>query len=255
MADSKLSDSPMKALKTALLVALACALLVSFTAVSLRPLYLANLEAERMARLTSILQTLEQVAGDMRPEDIEARVVTLENGSYADDIDPATYDARHAVNDPAKSIDIPPQFDLAGIKRRAPHAVVYLIRNSNGMIDALILPVRGVGYQSALYGYLALAADANEILALKFYEHGETPGLGSRIQDPDWEALWPGNQAFDESGRVSIRVGTSQGFAGDRVDGISGATRTTNGVDRLIQFWLGDFGFGPYLKRIHRGEG
>ena len=255
MTDSKLSESPMKALKTALLVALACALLVSFTAVSLRPLYLANLEAERMARLTSILQTLDQVAGSMRPEDIEARVVMLENGSYADDIDPATYDARRAVNDPDKSIDIPTQFDLAGIKRRAHHAVVYLIRNSNGMIDALILPVRGVGYQSALYGYLALAADANEILALKFYEHGETPGLGSRIQDPDWEALWPGNQAFDESGRVSIRVGTSQGLAGDRVDGISGATRTTNGVDRLIQFWLGDFGFGPYLKRVRSGEG
>ena len=255
MTDSKLSDSPMKVLKTALLVALACALLVSFTAVSLRPLYLANLEAERMARLASILQTLDQVAGGMRPEDIEARVVTLENGSYADDIDPATYDARRAVNDPGKSIDIPPQFDLAGIKRRAHHAVVYLIRNSKGMIDALILPVRGVGYQSALYGYLALAADANEILALKFYEHGETPGLGSRIQDPDWEALWPGNQAFDESGRVSIRVGTSQGFAGDRVDGISGATRTTNGVDRLIQFWLGDFAFGPYLKRVRSGEG
>ena len=133
--------------------------------------------------------------------------------------------------------------------------MVYLIRNSNNRVDALILPVRGVGYQSALYGYLALAADVNEILALKFYEHGETPGLGSRIQDPDWEALWPGKQAFDESGKVSIRVGASAGFGGDRIDGITGATRTISGVDRLVQFWLGDFGFGPYLERIRRGEG
>jgi len=255
MADGKVTDTPMKALKTALLVALACALLVSFTAVSLRPLYLANLEAERMARLASILEAMEQVAGGLKPEDIEARVVNLDTGNYADDIDAATYDARRAANDPAKSIDIPAQQDLAGIKRRADHAVVYLIRNANRKLDALILPVRGVGYQSALYGYLALAADANSILALKFYEQGETPGLGSRIQDPDWEALWPGNQAFDETGRVSIRVGRSTDIGGDRVDGISGATRTTNGVDRLVQFWLGDFGFGHYLKRVRGGDG
>ncbi len=147
MVNGNLSDSPVKALKTALVVALACALLVSITAVSLRPLYLANLEAERMARLASILETLDQVAGGLRPEDIEARVVRLENGAYADDIDPATYDARRAANDPVKSIVIPPQQDLAGIKRRASHAVVYLIRNSNRKIDALILPVRGVGYR------------------------------------------------------------------------------------------------------------
>ena len=254
MAKHNLSDNPVKALKIALLVALACALLVSITAVSLRPLYLANLEAERIARLESILETLDRVAGGMRPEDIEARVVRLDNGTYADDIDPAIYDARRAANDPGKSIVIPPQQDLAGIKRRASHAVVYLIRSANRMIDAIILPVRGVGYQSALYGYLALAADANEILALKFYEHGETPGLGSRIQDPFWEALWPGNQAFDDTGKVTIHVGNEGSLEGDRIDGISGATRTTSGVDRLIRFWLGEFGFGPYLNRIRNGE-
>ena len=254
MVKGNLSDSPLNALKSALVVALVCAMLVSITAVSLRPLYLANLEAERMERLASILQTLDQVAGGMRPEDIEARVIKIENGAYADDIDPATYDARRAANDPGKSTSIPPQQDLAGIKRRADHAVVYLIRNSNRKIDAVILPVRGVGYQSALYGYLALAADANEILALKFYEQSETPGLGSRIQDPDWEALWPGNQAFDDSGKLTIRVGSGGSFAGDRVDGISGATRTTTGVDRLLRFWLGEFGFGPYLTRIRDGE-
>ena len=256
MADNTLSESPLTALKTALTIAVVCALLVSLTAVSLRPFYLANLEAERMARLASILETLDEVTGGMKPEDIEARVVNLDDGRYADDIDPATYDARRSVNDPAKSIDIPAQYDVAGIKRRAGHAVVYLIRNSQGKIDALILPVRGVGYQSALYGYLAMAANTNDILGLKFYEQGETPGLGSRIQDPAWEALWPGKQAFDNEGRVSIRVGRSgSGLIGDRVDAISGATRTSNGVDRLLQFWLGDLGFGPYLDRIRSGEG
>jgi Na+-transporting NADH:ubiquinone oxidoreductase subunit C len=127
------------------------------------------------------------------------------------------------------------------------------VRETNGDIAVVILPVRGVGYQSALYGYLALAADTTEVLALKFYEQGETPGLGSRIQDPSWEALWPGKQAFDEAGAVSVGVGGSD--SASQVDAISGATRTSMGVDRLIRFWLGEFGFGPYLERVRQGQG
>jgi len=253
MADSPISESPAKAVQIALGVALVCALVVSLTAVSLRPLYLANLEAERMARLASILDSLHEVTADMKPQDIEARVVNLEGGGYEESIDVDTYDARKAVNDPSQSVLIPARLDLAGIKRRATHAVVYLVREVNGDIAVVILPVRGVGYQSALYGYLALTADTTEILALKFYEQGETPGLGSRIQDPSWEALWPGKQAFDEAGAVIIGVGGSDSTS--QVDAISGATRTSMGVDRLIRFWLGEFGFGTYLERVRRGQG
>lgn len=243
MDDSRNSERPIKVLQTALGVALVCALLVSFAAVSLRPYYIANLEAERMARLTSILDALHGKTGDKQPDDIEARVVNLESGAYAITIDPATYDARRAANDPSTSFAIPAEFDVAGIKRRARHAVVYILRKDDSEIDVVILPVRGVGYQSALYAYLALAADANEILALKFYEQGETPGLGSQIQNPAWEEQWPGKMAFDAAGNVSVRF-----------DAISGATRTSTGVDRLIKFWLGDYGFGPYLKRVREGD-
>ncbi len=247
--------SPLKILQIALGVSLVCALVVSLTAVSLRPHYLANLEAERMARLASILDALDDVAVSKNPEDIEARVVELESGRYSETIDPLSFDARRAAHDPASNFSIPLEHDLAGIKRRARHAVVYLLRDSAGQVDVLILPVRGVGYQSALYAFLALSGDANEILGLRFYEHGETPGLGSQIQDPDWEAQWPGKMAFGETGQVTIRVGGSDSAGGDRVDGISGATRTSNGVDRLIRFWLGDLGFGPYLKLVRSGQG
>lgn len=252
MADRPAPVSPFKVLQIALGVSLLCALLVSLTAVSLRPYYLANLEAERMARLRSILDALQQVTTNNNPEDIEARVVVLEDGSYSELIDPDQYDARRAANDPAKSVAIPAKLDLAGIKRRAKHAVVYLLRDDDGRLDVIILPVRGVGYQSALYAYLALSSDTSEILALKFYQQGETPGLGSQIQNPAWEALWSGKQVYDEAGNVSIRVGKAS-LGSNRIDAISGATRTSTGVDRLIRFWLGEFGFGPYLNRVREG--
>jgi Na+-transporting NADH:ubiquinone oxidoreductase subunit C len=198
MADNRLLENPLKALKVVIGVALLCAVVVSITAIYMRPYYVANLEAERMARLTSIMVALDKVAADITPEKIEARLVELESGRYEDAFDVSTYDSRQAQADPAKSSEIPPQHDLAGIKRHADYEIVYLLRNVNGQIDVVILPVNGVGYQSALYGYLALAADANEILALKFHDHGETPGLGSRIQDPNWEAQWPGKLAFND---------------------------------------------------------
>jgi Na+-transporting NADH:ubiquinone oxidoreductase subunit C len=258
-------ESARSAIQIVLGVAVVCALLVSFTAVTLRPQYVANLEAERVGRLQAILDApildaLTEVAGNISIGDIETRVVELARGTYSSTVDPATYDAGRAINDPDASVAIPPDLDVATIKRRAKHATVYLVRDSIGAVRMLILPVRGSGYQSALRGFLALTGDTEQVLALKFYAHGETPGMGAGIQDPSWEALWSGKRLFDESGALRIgvdrgKVAQSSADAPYRVDGISGATRTSLGVDGLLRFWLGEFGFGPYLERVRRGEG
>jgi len=255
MANNALTEKPGRAILVALIVAIVCGLAVSFTAVVLRPHYVANLEAERMGRLGAILDALTDVSGETEVNKLQEKVVDLNTGEYDPKIDATTYDARKAALDPAKSTALSPQIDVAGIKRRANHAVVYLMHESQGDLSAVILPIWGVGYQSAIYGYLALAADATEILAIKFYEHGETPGLGSRIQDSEWESLWAGKQAFDDEGGLSIHVGKTGGDSENRIDAISGATRTSMGVDGMLKFWLGDNGFGPYLDRIRRREG
>jgi Na+-transporting NADH:ubiquinone oxidoreductase subunit C len=254
------TDSAARALMTAVGVAMVCALVVSFVAVTLRPYYLANLEADRNLQLESILNALSQTAGDIDPGDVEARVVELDSGLYSRTLDPLTYDARKAATDPTASTLIPPQFDLAGIKHRPDHAVVFIMRNRDGTIRILILPVYGVGYQSTLYGYLALAADTNTVLALRFYEQNDTPGIGARIQDPAWEALWSGKRVFDDAGglRIGVARGRVTGGSTDfdyMVDAVSGATRTSLGVHGLLRFWLGDFGFGPYLARVREGGG
>ncbi|MGI9316607.1 MAG: Na(+)-translocating NADH-quinone reductase subunit C [bacterium] len=255
MADSALDENPFQALRIALGVALVCAVLVSLAAVGLRPQYIANLEAERLSRLGAILDAMEGTSEQISIEDVEAKVVDLQTGQYNDVIDAATYDQRKAANDPAQSSPIPKERDLAGIKRRANHAVVYLVRDANQEVLVVLLPVWGVGYQSALYGFLAIGQDLNRVIALRFYEHGETPGLGSRIQDPEWEALWADKKIFDDSDELAIGVATRPGVDREfKVDGISGATRTSMGVDGLVRFWLGEFGFGPFLDRVRRGE-
>ncbi len=37
------------------------------------------------------------------------------------------------------------------------------------------------------------------------------------------------------------------------VDGLSGATLTSNGVQHTFDFWLGEHGFGPFLKKVREG--
>ena len=136
-------------------------------------------------------------------------------------------------------------------------ATIYEVRAEDGTRSMVVLPISGQGMWSTLRGFLCLQADLETICGLSFYDHGETPGLGARIDDPKWQARWVGRRAYDEAGALRIEVG--KGPAGPPsedpyvVDGITGATVTSRGVTRLLRFWLGDEGFGPYLQAQREG--
>ena len=111
-----------------------------------------------------------------------------------------------------------------------------------------------------MYGFISLEPDGNTVSDITFYEHGETPGLGDQIAKPGWRALWQDKRIYDESGALRIEVVKGRVPAGDllaayRIDGISGATLTGNGVTHLIRYWLGDHGYGPYLRALREGKG
>lgn len=233
-----------------------CSVLVSAAAVLLRPAQGLN---KLLDRKSNIL-----VAAGMRAEgrsidelfkNIKPKVVDLATGEYAAGIDPEQYDQRKATKDPAQSVPIPPEKDLAGIKRRAKCAPVYLVYEGEEL-EKVILPVEGKGLWSTLYGFLALdAADLATIRALVFYEHAETPGLGGEVDNPNWRALWNGKAAFDDKGAIRIKVmkgkvDLSRPEARYQMDGISGASITTRGVENLLKYWLGGDGFGPFLAKL-----
>lgn len=250
------SDTPAKTMGVALMVALVSAILVSTAAVMLKPLQVANLEREREARMAELIARLpgmEEILEEAGVDSLSVSIVDLDTGTFAEDIDPAAYDQRAAANDPETSMQIPEDADIAGLDRRANYAPVFLIRRGDELA-LIVLPVHGAGYASTIYGYLALEGDATTVAGLTFHEQEETPGLGARIQDPAWQARWPGKQVVDEEGEVRIEVVRGSPSGPHQVDGIAGATRTSNGVTNLLRFWLGDFGFGPFLERIRAGE-
>lgn len=250
------NDSLVKTLVIAFLVVFTASVLVSVTAVSLRPFHLANLEKERQLKFSAMVAALpgmENIMSGAGVDKMEIRIVDLATGAFSPEIDPANYVQRDAATDPARSTQIPDSLDVARLKQRADFAQIFILRK-NGALELVVLPVRGLGYQSMLYAYLALRADGTTIAGLTFYEQGETPGIGTRVEEPDWLALWPGKQIADVDGTIKITVVRGQASNEFEVDGISGATRTGNGVSNMLQFWLGDFGFGPFLARLRAGE-
>ncbi|MDH3858803.1 MAG: hypothetical protein OEV07_12485 [Gammaproteobacteria bacterium] len=97
MSEVALKDSTTRALAMAITVAFICGLLVSVVAVSLRPIYKANIEAERIAQLELVLGALSDIGRVLTIDNLEARIVDLESGEFDDSIDVATFDAERAA--------------------------------------------------------------------------------------------------------------------------------------------------------------
>lgn len=238
-------------------VSLVCSVFVSSAAVLLKPLQEQN-------RLEYRHRIVLEVAGLYEPgidigqrfdEEIEARLVDLETGEYVETIPPREFDHVDAASEPDTGVEIPEEADIAGIRRRAIYAPVYLIRDGDEL-EQVILPVYGKGLWSTMYGYLSLEPDGVTIHGLRFYEHAETPGLGDQIEAEVWLDKWSGKQLFDETGKPAVEVVIGQAQPGERymyrVDGLSGATLTARGVTNLLRYWTGPHAFGPYLERIAR---
>ncbi len=199
-------------------LSLICSILVASAAVVLKPIQLKNAEEYRQ-------RIILEVAGLMQADaDIATLFATIE----------------------------PNNVEIA-----SGESVEIYLDKSGGSVRQIILPISGPGLWSTMRGYLAIAPDGNTIKGIRFYEHGETPGLGDQIDKEDWRALWVGKHIYDESNAARIEV--VRGFvltdgsnpdAVHQIDGLSGATLTGNGVTKLVQYWMGPEGFGPYLENV-----
>lgn len=258
MASNK--DSIKNTVIVAFLVCLVCSIIVSFAAVSLKPIQKANQEIEIKKNILGAAGLLEEGKSiDEQFEIIETKLVDLSTGQFSTDLDVAAYDQRKASKDPQQSEKLTAQEDIASIKRQEYYSKVYVVEK-DGEMETLILPIRGYGLWSTLRGFVALKNDLNTIVGLGFYEHTETPGLGGEVDNPNWKAQWIGKKVYDDNGelQVAVKKGTVdssiQREADHLVDGLSGATLTSRGVTNLVRFWLGENGFEPFLNNLKEEE-
>jgi Na+-transporting NADH:ubiquinone oxidoreductase subunit C len=263
--DPKTRDSVRYTVLFAAAVCVVCALMVATAAVVLAPKQEANARQYMQKNVLLAAGLIEPGAAVSDAEvrrifadQIEVRLVDFAAGTLvpAAAVDAAAYDQRRARNDPAQSRAAPP--NRAGIARVPRYGVVYFVK-PKGAVDQVVLAIEGLGMWGTVYGFVALAPDGNTVLGLAFYDQKETPGLGGEIGNPKWQALWRGRKGYDEQWQPALAV--IKGAAGPperdphRIDGLSGATITSNAVTRLVQFWLSDDGYGRWLKGFRAGGG
>ncbi|WP_230970552.1 Na(+)-translocating NADH-quinone reductase subunit C [Nitrogeniibacter aestuarii] len=255
-------ESTSKTVMVALAVSLVSSVFVAGAAVSLKPVQVENRLLDKQRSILSIAGIGEGTLSrtevkNLFDQQITPHVLDLETGEYTDQFDPTQFDNLKAARDP--KLSEPLEDDPALIKRRERYTTVYTVEE-NGQLKSVILPIRGYGLWSTLHGFIALEKDLNTVVGLGFYQHAETPGLGGEVDNPKWRGLWPGKKLYNASGEPVIHivkggVDPSSPNAEHQVDALAGATLTSKGVDRLLQFWLGEQGFGPYLAKLRAQEG
>ena len=270
------NDSLEKTIAIAVALCLVCAVLVSFAAVALKPLQVNNKAADMKKNILDVAGLLEDGANIDKAfaEKIEAKIVDLETGDYVENINADEFDQRKAAKDPAQNVAIPKDKDIAHIRVKAKYAKVFLVKES-GALKSIILPMHGYGLWSTLYGFLSIDADGQTVQSINFYDQAETPGLGGEVVNPNWRALWKGKKVYAETDQPSLDKGLiTEADKGEaalslikgsvdntrpgsqyQVDGLAGATLTSNGVTNLVRYWMGKEGFSPYLKKVRIVKG
>jgi Na+-transporting NADH:ubiquinone oxidoreductase subunit C len=272
------NDSFQKTLAVAFALCLVGAILVSGSAVALKPLQESNKSKDEKVNILDVAGLLEAGTNvDEAFKNIEPKIVDLATGDYVDSIDPKTFDQRKAAKDPAMSEAIPPEKDIANIKRKPKYAKVYLVKEG-GQLKSVILPVSGYGLWSTMYGFMALEADAQTVIGLNLYDQAETPGLGGEVVNPKWKALWKGKKVYNFTGKelhesnltekgqqieigevalglVKGSVDPSKPGSEYQVDALAGATLTSRGVSNLVNYWMSREGFGLYLAKLRSQRG
>ncbi len=258
------NESIQKTFTVAFLLCIACSVIVSSAAVMLKPLQIANKEKDFKINILKAGGLYDQGVADGKSIDemfdsIETKIVDFSTGKYTDAVDAATYDQRKAAKDPSLSKPLAAEEDVAKIISQEKYSKVYLVKDGNAL-KKLILPVKGYGLWSTLYGFISLEADLNTVAGITFYEHAETPGLGGEIDNPNWKKIWAGKRVYSE-GNSNVALTVIKGKVNDstptpehKVDGLSGATLTAKGVDNIVKFWMGSMGYAQYLSNLKAGE-
>ena len=99
-----------------------------------------------------------------------------------------------------------------------------------------IIPMNGKGLWGPIWGYIAIDADGKTVYGVDFGHDSETPGLGAEITHEPFRNQFVGKELFKNGEFKSIAVVKKGKTFTDKdyVDGISGGTITSQGVDAMI---------------------
>lgn len=213
------------------------ALVLAFLATSLKPLHEKN-EAiyNKRAILAAVGERLEKPAAELSAKEIQSifdeNINQIAINAQGNEI--STEQIKSAGYPDGKPEDI----SLEKEKKKDESERIYPIfvyEDSDGK-KSYIVSIRGQGLWDAIWGNIALNSDFKSIVGASFDHAGETPGLGAEIKDnPAFSEQFEGKRIYNEGEYTSVEVVKGVVKHPDyQVDGISGATITSDGVSDMM---------------------
>lgn len=207
------------------------AAILSFASTSLKPLQDKNIDLESKQNiLKSIGVNVERDGADEAFINYIKEQLVIKGGKV--------------VESPlvgALDIDLAKEIKKEGDDRTLP----LFVADKDG-VTCYIIPLRGKGLWGPIWGYLSLKSDGNTIIGATFDHEGETPGLGAEISKGIFMDQFPGKMIIQDGKFVSVEVRKGDAKGNYEVDGISGGTITSVGVDDMLKDCIQNY--IPYLE-------
>jgi len=216
--------------------------LLSVAATSLKPLQEINIEIDMKKNILGAL--------GLKPESSSKWTIEEVQSVYKKNIVDLVLDKNgEKTNKNPKEIDTEKNMDFFPI----------YLHQVGQEIKGYVIPISGKGLWSTLYGYFAIEPDCETVKGITFYKHAETPGLGGEVEKPWFQENFKGKRFLDKNKNlVGIQVlkgsvDESSKEAYRQVDGISGATITSKGLEKFLKEDLAKY--EPYFKTIRETIG
>lgn len=220
----------------AVIMVIVVASVLAFAATSLQPTQRENVRQEKMQNILATVGVETDRAGAQKLYDqyIVEELTLDENGEVVEGKEAFEVDLAKELKKPVEEQVFPLYIaDVDGEK-------------------FYVVPLRGNGLWNAIFGYISLKDDVNTVKGATFDHLGETPGLGAEITKEWFKKSFEEEKIFDGSGNlvgVSVVKGDIDPSDKDdnKVDAISGATITGDGVSNMISERLKRY--LPYFRK------
>lgn len=209
---------------------------LSLTSVGLKPLQDKQVELDTKKKILGAVMDISSITDpneilSIYDNRVESVVVDINGNELTTDSKGNPY--------VAETVNIQKNSKLDPQERAYP---VFMFKDEQGEIEAYVFPTFGSGLWDWISSYVAFGKDLNTVKGIAFDHKGETPGLGARITEPGVQNRFIGKEVYNDQGElVSISMVKGEGKTGlskHEVDGLSGATMTTKGVNAMLEKYL-----------------